>query len=346
MKRCPTRPSDTSTWRDIQEIPALLAAFSERAPRRLRGCVLKAADDSVHLVGRGSSDNATLFAKYIWESHAGVRADFVHPHAIFEAARPLDFRGRVVWAYSQSGRSTDVVATLKRLMGWGAKGVAVTNEPNLTHNPLARQADRHILLSSSAELSVAATKTFSLQLWLALWTSHLWCGWPTAAELAKTQARLAHYLGRPQDFPPSGRFAPIWKRLRRASFVTLVARGPFYAVAKDAALKFREMAGLHATAHSAADFLHGPVGACGAQDLVLLLSPSSERDIPDDLLRVRKVLRARGTPHEILSPASGRAPLSALLLDVELKLAALSLAVSKGLDPDQPSGLRKVTKTI
>ena len=335
---------DTSTWRDIQEIPALLAAFSERAPQRLRGCVLKAADDSVHLLGRGSSDNATLFAKYIWEAHAGVRADFVHPHAIFEAARPLNFRGRVVWAYSQSGRSTDVVATLKRLKGWGAKGVAVTNEPDLAKNPLARQADRAILLSESAELSVAATKTFSLQLWLALWTSHLWCGWPSTGQLAATQASLTRYLSRPQDFPPSGRFASVWKRLRRAPIVTLVARGPFYAVAKDAALKFREMAGLHATAHSAATFLHGPVGACGAKDLVLLLSPSPR--LPDDLLRVRKALRERGTPHEVLSPAGGQAPLSALLLDVELKLAALDLAVAKGLDPDRPKGLRKVTKTI
>jgi glucosamine--fructose-6-phosphate aminotransferase (isomerizing) len=105
------------------------------------------------------------------------------------------------------------------------------------------------------------------------------------------------------------------------------------------------MAGLHATAHSAADFLHGPVGACGAKDLVLLLSPS-RRVIPDDLLGVCKALRRRGTPHEVLSPEDGQGPLSALSLDVELKLAALDLAVSKGLDPDRPKGLRKVTKTL
>ncbi|MCX5795929.1 MAG: SIS domain-containing protein [Elusimicrobia bacterium] len=339
------KASDTSTWRDIHEIPALLAAFSEKAPQRLRGCLLKAADRSVHLVGRGSSDNATLFAKYIWEAYAGVRADFVHPHSVFEARRPLDFRGRVVWAFSQSGRSPDVVAALKKLMGWGAQGVAVTNEPDPARNPLARQAGRHILLSSSPELSVAATKTFSLQLWLALWTSRLWCGWPAEAELRETQAALARYLSRPRDFPPAGRFAAAWKRLRRAPVLSLVARGPFYAVAKDAALKFRELAGLHATAHSAASFLHGPVGACGPRDLVLLLSPSG-RKLPDDLARVRKALRGRGTPHEVLWPAGGQAPLSALLLDVELKLAALDLAASRGLDPDRPKGLHKVTRTI
>jgi glucosamine--fructose-6-phosphate aminotransferase (isomerizing) len=127
--------------------------------------------------------------------------------------------------------------------------------------------------------------------------------------------------------------------------LALVARGPFYAVAKDAALKFREMAGIHATAYSAADFLHGPVGACGPRDQVLLLAPSS-RQVPEDLERVRKALDARGTPHEILAPLGGEAPFNSLLLDMELKLAALALAVEKGLDPDSPKGLRKVTKTI
>ena len=337
--------SDTRTWGDIQEIPALLAAFSDRAPQRLRGCLLKAPDESVHLLGRGSSDNATLFAKYIWETHAGVRAEFVHPHAISEALRPLNFRGRVVWAFSQSGRSTDVVAALKRLMGWGAKGVAVTNEADPAKNPLAAQADRHILLSGSPELSVAATKTFSLQLWLALWTSHIWCGWPSAEELCETQALLARFLGRPQDFPPAGRFAPLWKPLRGANMLAFVARGPFYAVAKDAALKFREMAGVHATAYSAADFLHGPVGAYGSKDLVLLLSPCG-RKVPEDLDKVRKALAARGTRHHVLAPLAGVAPLNSLILDVELKLAALVLAVEKGLDPDRPKGLRKVTKTL
>ncbi len=333
----------TLTWQDIQEIPALLRLFSQRAPQRLAGCALKSARDCVHLVGRGSSDNATLFAKYIWETHAGVRAEFIHPHAIFEAQRPLNFQGEVVWAFSQSGRSADVVECLKRLVGWGARGVAVTNEPDPLNNPLAAAAHKHIILSGSREGGVAATKTFILDLWLALWTSHLWCGWPKSSELVEFPNLLERYLDQPEKFPPSGRFAPVWSRLKRAPILAFVARGPFYAIAKDAALKFREMAAVHALAHSAADFLHGPIAAYGPKDLVLLLSPS--RTLPEDLAQVRRALRRRGAPLFVLAPSAGKPPINALLLDVELKLAALALAMEKGLDPDHPQGLKKVTQT-
>ena len=79
-----------------------------------------------------------------------------------------------MWAFSQSGKSRDITATLNKLMGWGAKSVAVTNEANLKNNPLARLADTHILLSGSKEVPVAATKSFILQLWAVLWTAQIW----------------------------------------------------------------------------------------------------------------------------------------------------------------------------
>jgi len=152
-------------------------------------------------------------------------------------------------------------------------------------------------------------------------------------------------LDKTSALPPGGRFARLWPKLKRARHLAFVGRGPFYAVATDAALKFREMAGVHAAAYSAADFLHGPVGACGPDDLIFLLSPSASQ-IPADLAQVRRGLRLRQAPHALLAPSAGKAPLSCLLLDVELKLAALALAVDKGLDPDHPRGLKKVTKTI
>ena len=124
------KPQDTLTYKDIIEIPELLEEFSRRAPK-LGAAALKSKDGAVYLAGRGSSGNATLFAKYIWEVYSGVITNFIHPHSIFEARVPLRFRGQAVWAFSQSGKSEDIVAVLKKLMSWGAKGVAVTNEADL-----------------------------------------------------------------------------------------------------------------------------------------------------------------------------------------------------------------------
>jgi len=337
------KATETLTWKDIQEIPALLDAFSKTAAEKLNDSALKADDESVHLIGRGSSGNATLFAKYIWETYAGVYTDFIHPHAIFEAKYPLKFDSKAVWAFSQSGQSTDVIECLKKLMSWGAKGVAVTNEPDISKNPLATAANRHILLSNSKENAVAATKTFALQLWLVLWTAHVWRKCFTPGDFKDTSGMIAQYLKNPSILSP-GRFS-FWDEIKSASEMAFVGRGPFYGIATDAALKFREMAGVHAAAYSAAEFLHGPIGAHGAKDLVFLLSPSAH-SLPEDLEKVRKALKERSTAYHIITPAGGEYPFNSIITDIELKIAALLLAVEKGLNPDSPKGLKKVTETF
>jgi len=328
---------NTLTYSDIREIPRLLHLFSERA-QGLKKTALKGKNSSVYLVGRGSSGNATLFAKYIWEVYAGVITNFIHPHSIFEAKKPLNFKGQAVWAFSQSGKSEDITACLKLLKKWGAKTVAVTNEPLLAENPLARAANTRILLSNSKELPVAATKSFALQLWAVLWTAQIWSGCFGEEVFEDTEGLLEDFIsggfGLPKD----------WARLKRAPIIGFVGRGPYNAVAEDSALKFREMSRSHAVGYSAAEFLHGPVGAYTSKDFVFCLSPS--RKPPEDLLKVEKALEAGGAACEIVFPEGGKFPFNCLLTDIKMKMLALRLALEKGLNPDNPEGLKKVTLTF
>lgn len=329
---------DTLTFRDIAEIPSLLEAFSARSGG-LAKTAIRSSDRTVYLVGRGSSGTATLFAKYIWEEYAGTITNFIHPHSIFEARKPLSFKGAAVWAFSQSGRSQDIVACLRRLMRWGARGVAVTNEAGLKNNPLARLAGRHILLSGSKELPVAATKSFILQLWAVLWTAQTWsrCFKPADFKAAVKAAGAAVE----EDYGGEA----LVRRVKRANMLGFVGRGAFNAVAEDSALKFREMAMAHALGYSAAEFLHGPVGAYTKRDLVFLFSPSAA--VPEDIRRVIKALEERGTPYEVVLPPGGvKFPFNCIPVDIRMKLLALRLALAKGLDPDNPRGLKKVTKTF
>lgn len=332
------KAEETLTGRDIKEIPGLLRTFSARAAG-LRGLAVRSKDRVVYLVGRGSSGNATLFAKYVWETCAGTITNIIHPHSIFEAKKPLNFRGQAAWAFSQSGKSPDIVACLKRLQRWGAAGTAVTNEAELSANPLARQAGRHILLSASPELPVAATKSFILQLWVVLWTAKAWSGCFKAKDF-EDAARLAEKLVA-APFARTGR--DTLAALKRAQMIGFVGRGPLNAIAEDSALKFREMAKAHALGYSAAEFLHGPVGAYTRRDFVFLLSP--DKKLPADLEKVRAALEARGTRYSVLGPEGGKYPFNCLLADIRLKIMALNLALAKGLDPDRPKGLKKVTRT-
>ncbi len=328
---------ETLTYGDLAEVPALLANFSARSGA-LKGLALRSKDKAVYLVGRGSSGTATLFAKYIWETYAGTITNFIHPHSIFEARKPLNFKGEAVWAFSQSGRSQDIVACLERLMKWGARGVAVTNEPDLKRNPLARLAGRHILLSSSKELPVAATKSFELQLWAVLWTAQTWSGCFSAKDFRDTvaaagKAVLDNYGGE-----------ELLSRIKKTNMLGFVGRGAYNAVAEDSALKFREMAKTHALGYSAAEFLHGPVGAYTAKDLVFLFTPSDK--LPEDILKVKKALDERGTPCEVVRPGKLKFPFNCIPVDISMKLLALRLSLAKGLNPDNPKGLNKVTQTF
>ena len=321
------------------EIPALLADFSLRAPK-LGAAALKSKDGAVYLAGRGSSGNATLFAKYVWEGYSGVITNFINPHSIFEARVPLRFRDQAVWAFSQSGKSEDIVATLKKLISWGAACVAVTNEPDLKANPLARMAGAHILLSNSKEVPVAATKSFILQLWAVLWTAQLWSGCFRPKDFSGTVSLIRELLA--SGFDPSKE--AFWPKLRKAGVIGFVGRGPYNAVADDSALKFREMAKAHALGYSAAEFLHGPVGAYTSKDFVFLFSPSQKP--PEDLEKVVRALNDRKTPYCVIAPEKGKFPFNCLLADIQMKFIALHLALAKGLNPDNPKGLNKVTQTF
>ena len=216
--------------------------------------------------------------------------------------------------------------------------MAVTNEADLKNNPLARLAGRHILLSDSKEIPVAATKSFDLQLWAVLWTAQTWSGCFSEKDFKDTVA--AARLAVEDDYGDE----KLLKKIKQANMLGFAGRGAYNAIAEDSALKFREMAKSHALGYSAAEFLHGPVGAYTAKDLVFLFTPSEK--LPEDILKVKKALNERGTSCELVLPGKLKFPFNCIPVDMRMKMLALRLALSKGLNPDNPKGLRKVTQTF
>ena len=330
----------TLTFKDINEIPVLLEEFSKKA-KSFKKSVLKSKRDKVYLVGRGSSGNATLFAKYIWEEYCGVITNFIRPHSVFTAKLPLNFKDEVVWAFSQSGKSRDIAACQKKVISWGAKGVAVTNEKNIKRNSLSKISDKHILLSNSKEIPVAATKSFILQLWSVLWTAHLWNNVFSLKDFNDAQKRIKDFIAHNAFLDGEDE---ILRKIKKAAVIGFIGRGPYNAIAADSALKFREMTKSHSVGYSAAEFLHGPVGSYSSKDFVFLFSPSKK--VPEDILKVEKALKVRKTPYEIVIANIGKYPFNCLLVDIKMKLLALKLALKKGLNPDNPKGLNKVTDTL
>jgi glucosamine--fructose-6-phosphate aminotransferase (isomerizing) len=323
---------------EIAEQPDVL----DRILREASGDIaqVRAAIEAQHprfvvLAARGTSDHAALYAKYLVEVCTQLPAGLASPSTLtIYGARP-DLKDVLFVAVSQSGSSPDLVGSLQAARECGALTVAVTNNPE---SPLAGVAAHHVDIMAGPERAVAATKTYTAQL-LALYL--LLVGGDASALPAAAAETLAL-----QDHPFEAA-----ARYRYARGLVTTARGFSYATAREAALKVMETSYLPAQAFSGADLLHGPLAMVDTETPVVAITspgaggvamaPVVERleRAGADVLRVGPAgglpVRSSGVPEELL-PVVEIMPLQQM---------AWRMALDRGLDPDRPRGLSKVTET-
>jgi glutamine---fructose-6-phosphate transaminase (isomerizing) len=340
--------------REIADQPAL---FESHAPawqaRAEQLTPLLESRRHVVLAGRGTSGNACTFAAYLFATARGRHPIEFRPWVAAVAGPGPSWDDSVVLAYSASGNSTDV----SRAAGWlrdrGARTIGITTAaPPGSH--LESVVDELFHLEVGPEQAVPATKSFGAQL---VATAAL-AGLPIVEPAREIAASMRQILTLGDDDPGS-RLAAFFDGARQAIWV---ARGPALAGALDAALKLQETAGMPATGYSSAEVLHGPIGAMNEHDRVVLVFDGPE--IADSMAAVVVSLVTRRTPFVVLGPeglappGDGRvainlpAPMPATpwartpVVAMIGQRAALQLARRRGLDPDAPPGLRKVTETL
>lgn len=334
--------------REVAEIPAAAARFLTLSAPAVAAAAqaLRARDpDLVVTVARGSSDHAASYLQYALELQLGVPVASVGPSIASIYRRPLRLARAACVGISQSGRSPDIVEMMRMATGAGALSVAITN---FADSPMA-QASAHCLpLQAGPEQSVAATKTFATSVLAGL---ALLAEWSEDDALRAALAALPEALERAVALD----WEPLAARLARASSAFVLGRGPGFAVANEAALKFKETCGLHAEAYSAAEVLHGPAAIVQAQFPVLALG-IEDAALPQ-LSATAGRLAAQGAdvfvtgadvPGAVRLPmVGGLHPLVAPLVTITAFYACVeALARRRGFDPDTPPHLRKVTETI
>ena len=332
---------------EMREQPSVLAALSARRGE-IAESVRAVRPDRLHgtvLVARGSSDHAAIYGRYLLEPATGRPVALAAPSLSTLYDAPVDYSGFLAVAVSQSGRTTEIATMLERMAAAGARTLAITNELD---SPLAATADATVELRAGTEQAVPATKTFTAQaLAFAILAEALgpvpygeddWAGLPAALETV---------LADPQPA------ADVAAAIGDASGLIAVARGYCYPMALEAALKLKETAELLAEGYSSADLRHGPTAVVSAGFPVLAMSTSGPA--ASDLADLLATLRERGAAvHEIADrpdaelpiPAGLAEPLAAIVAVVRAQQVALELARSRGLEPDTPRGLSKVTPTV
>jgi glutamine---fructose-6-phosphate transaminase (isomerizing) len=338
--------------REIREQPQALRRLVEHATEyevvaaeaRRRGVRL------VRMVGHGSSDNAASFAVYAFSLLAGWTAmrDSISLSVYYGAE--LDMDGSCVVALSQSGRTPDVVEYVERARRRGAFTVAVTNDPR---SALADAAEAVLPLVAGPEDAIAATKTYmNTVAALALLAGHAAGHGPAYVDGIRAVARQLDAI-----------LPELEQRATRAavslSFVGrmfVVGRGPEFATAREISLKLLETCRVAAEPLTATDLAHGPVAAVDGLFPVWAIA-SHDASLPAVLDAAERARAAgatltasgaaaaeiAGAAFSFPTPAPPLPLLGPLLSVVPGQALAWALAQAKGLDPDRPTGLTKVT---
>ena len=329
---------------EMAQQPDVLARFMERFDAhvgRVRALVA-GPPAGITFVARGSSDHAAVYGRYLAELAAGRPASLAAPSLQTLYGAKVDYSGWLAVALSQSGATPEIETVLRRLQEAGARTIAIVNDEA---SPLAAAAELVIPLEAGDERAVPATKTVTAEfLAVAAVAAALGPVPFDRAALDALPAAVAEVVGTPA---PAQAVAARWVGAQR-TFV--VARGLLLAAALETALKIKETTGVLAEGMSTADLRHGPIAATGPDAPVLTIDGGGEpsEDVRDVARRASEryasVVRCAPGEADLPLPQTPEA-LAVMTATVRGQQLALALAEARGIDPDSPIGLSKVTAT-
>jgi glucosamine--fructose-6-phosphate aminotransferase (isomerizing) len=349
---------------EIAEQPAVAArllgpgrAAIEETANRIAPLLDDRRVDHVVIAARGSSDHAAIYAQYVFGTRLRLPVALAAPslQSIYGVEPRLD-RSLVI-GISQSGQSPDIVGVVAAARRQGAPTIAITNDPR---SDLAVAAEHAIDLATGPELAVAATKTYTAQLLaVALLATALDRGVRGASEGAAADLeRLPGAIGEALSAEPDAEAVSRYLAGGHRDRLIVVGRGYEYATARELALKLKELARVAADPYSAADFLHGPLALAEPGHPILVLAPSgaAAADIDDLLTRlgelgVERIVVSDRVDAVSQGPVGIRLPsgvadwLMPIVSIVPGQLLARHLAIARGLDPESPRWIGKVTLT-
>lgn len=336
---------------EIAEQPEVLErtiAAEQEKVTRLGDHIRQSDRDLIILVARGSSDNAALFGRYLFELTTGIPVSLCAPSVFTLYDAKLRLNRAIVIGVSQSGEGTDINLVMDRAKEAGALTLAITNEAGST---MARLADETLLIHAGRERSVAATKTYTGQM------LHFYLLASAIGDKRLEYFRLPELAAAALELRPK-----VEEVVGRYAFMencVVVGRGVNYGNSYELALKLMETCYVVAERFSSADFFHGPLAIVERRFPVIMFGPAGvTKESSVSLLQRLGDLHADSlsiTNDPEIAKLSSRSIVFSEQIDefltpipfiIPAQIFAALLAEAKGLDPDAPRSLAKVTKTL
>jgi glutamine---fructose-6-phosphate transaminase (isomerizing) len=334
---------------EIFEQPAALRRALAGGGVAIRELVADAKRRNVRFVvlaARGTSDNAAVYAKYLFEIVCGIPVGLAAPSVHTMYGAEMDYSSALVIGVSQSGAGDDVNEVIAQARKKGAVTAAITNTPD---SRLAQIAEHVLHCNAGVEKAVAATKTYTTTLSLFALLAAEWSGSKELAHGLETIDTKATITLNSEE-----QVATLARTLLHAERILTVARGLHLCTAFEASLKIAETTYTTTQAFSSADLLHGPIASVAVRTPCLLFVPDGKtaqmmNEVGDKLTergaRVIRLSPHADGPEAILLTDPGTEYLSPILDIIPAQLLAYHLTIARGLNPDNPRGLTKVTVT-
>jgi glucosamine--fructose-6-phosphate aminotransferase (isomerizing) len=357
--------------REIYEQPAALrrtlglyvegGGLRREVAERLAGWTNAAGE--VLIAASGSSRHAGLAGEILLEDLCGLAVD-VEYASEYSCRGGHDARRPAVIVISQSGETSDTLASLREVSQRGEKTLAITNADLST---MAQEAGVSMPLGAGVEKAIPATKSFTCQLavlfLLALYEARR-LRRMDADELEANIARLQALPGAIEEQLDSWReqMAALAHKYNSAQTFLFLGRGIHYAIAREGALKLKEASYVHAEGYPAGELKHGP-NALVSDRVPLVVLATVDRALEASVVRYEKTvqllveMKAQGAKVIALANAGDRAvaelvtdcvpvqPASEYLLPIAevipLQLFAYFMAIERGVDVDRPRNLSK-----
>ncbi|MEG0771497.1 MAG: SIS domain-containing protein [Clostridia bacterium] len=344
----------TKMLKEILEQPSVLGNVEKANESTLKALVSELNERKVThatFAARGTSDHASIYGQYVLGKFKGVVSSLALPSCITLYDGKLSLENDLVFGVSQSGKAADALAVIEQGNAAGAVTVAITNDET---SPLAKQAKYHLFCNAGLEESVAATKTFTSQMFL---LGLVAAYWSNNSEFLAALREVPQFAQQMLDTCQDDIISKVPKfRFMKEGFV--LSRGYSYAVALEAALKIQETCYIKMKGYAISDFYHGPLAQLDkdvpviifanngkiANDVKEIVAKVTEIGI-DPLIVTNDIALSEKKENTVLIPDTGCEATEAFLYAIFAQRFAECLSTSKNLCPDTPRLLKKVTIT-
>ena len=296
---------------------------------------------NLYITGSGTSYNAAEITKYLMSKFAKIKINTLISSELPFSPNEIEPNSTLI-TISQSGESADVLEAVKIAKESNAKILSIVN---LLNSSLAQQSSLAIGLNCGPEIGVAATKSFTSQLSILYKICDQLCNGCINPDWEKVSSSISQILSN------NSKIKEIAKNLKDVSDIYVLGRGIHLPIAKEAALKLKELAYIHAEGIPAGELKHGPLALMDSNVYVIIINPNDSTY--NDTLNSANEIKARGAKiigisdkksnvydYWIDIPSIDEA-LYPLIEIVPIQLLSYYSALEKKTDPDYPRNLAK-----